>query len=78
VIVAPSTPLGIEALPARESQPLLDAGAAGLCLPADALVGPEALRRVAPLLERLAARDVSLLVHPGSATDLPGPPGGRR
>ena len=77
VIVAPSTPLGIEALPAREAQPLLDAfhagvlelgapfglwasasaradeldalldaGAVGLCLPADALGGPEALRRV--------------------------------
>ena len=99
VIVAPSTPLGIEALPAREAQPLLDAfhagvlelgapfglwastsradeldalldaGAVGLCLPADALGGPEALRRVAALLERLAARDAPLLVHPGSATD---------
>ena len=80
VIVAPSTPLGIEALPAREAQPLLDAfhagvlelgapfglwasasradeldalldaGAVGLCLPADALGGPGALRRVAALL----------------------------
>jgi hypothetical protein len=103
VIVAPSTPLGIEALPAGEAQPLLDAfhtgvlelgapfglwastsrvdeldslldaGAVGLCLPADALGRPEALRRVAPLLERLAARDVPLLVHPGSASDPGGP-----
>jgi hypothetical protein len=99
VIVAPSTPLGIEALPAREAQPLLDAfhtgvlglgapfglwastsradeleslldaGAAGLCLPAEALAGREALERVAHLLERLAAHDAPLLVHPGSATD---------
>jgi hypothetical protein len=103
VIVAPSTPLGIEALPAREAEPLLDAfhtgvlelgepfglwastaradeldslldaGAAGLCLPADALGGPESLRRVGPLLERLAAREAPLLVHPGSATDADAP-----
>ena len=99
VIVAPSTPLGIEALPAGEAQPLLDAfhtavlglgapfglwasairpgeldavldaGAVGLCLPADALAGREPLRRVAPLLERLAARGAPLLVHPGPASD---------
>ena len=97
VIVAPSTPLGIEALPAREAQPLLDAfhtgvlelgapfglwasqpgeldglldaGAVGLCLPADALAGPEALDRVGPLLERLAGRNAPLLVHPGAASD---------
>jgi 6-methylsalicylate decarboxylase len=101
VVVAPSTPLGIEALPVREAQPLLDAfhagvlelgapyalwgsvplaasapgevdalldaGATGLCLPAEALGGPEALARTAPLLERLAERDAPLLVHPGSA-----------
>ena len=103
VLVAPSTPLGIEALPAREAQPLLDAfhagvlelgapfglwgsaalaepapgevdalldaGAAGLCLPAEALGGPDALARVAPLLERLEARGAPLLVHPGAAAD---------
>jgi len=101
IVVAPSTPLGIEALPVREAQPLLDAfhagvlelgapyalwgsvplaacgpaevdalldaGAAGLCLPAEALGGPEALRRTAPVLERLAERDAPLLVHPGCA-----------
>ena len=101
ILVAPSTPLGIEALPAREAQPLLDAfhggvfelgppfglwgaaalaapapaevdalldaGAAGLCLPAEALAGPEGLRRAAPLLERLTERDAPLLVHPGPA-----------
>jgi hypothetical protein len=107
VIVAPSTPLGIEALPAREAQPLLDAfhtgvlelgapfglwgsaalaapavsevdalldaGAAGLCLPAEALAGPQALRRVAPLLDRLVARGAPLLVHPGAAAEAGAP-----
>ena len=101
IVVAPSTPLGIEALPAREAQPLLDAyhagvlalgepfalwasvplaapaadevdalldaGAVGLCLPAEALVSPPALDRVGPLLERLADCDAPLLVHPGAA-----------
>lgn len=103
IVVAPSTPLGIETLPAREAQPLLDAyhggvlelgrpfalwgsaalaapaadevdalldaGAVGLCLPAEALGGPTSLRRVAPLLERLEARDAPLFVHPGPAAD---------
>ena len=101
IVVAPSTPLGIESLPAREAQSLLDAyhagvlalgepfalwasvplaapaadeveglldaGAVGLCLPAEALVSPPALDRVAPLLERLADCDAPLLVHPGAA-----------
>jgi 6-methylsalicylate decarboxylase len=109
VVVAPSTPLGIEALPAREAQPLLDAfhagvlelgapfrlwasvplaapaadevgalldtGAAGLCLPAEALASPEALDRAAPLLEPLIARDAPLLVHPGPAGAGPYGPG---
>jgi 6-methylsalicylate decarboxylase len=101
VVVAPSTPLGIETLPAREAQPLLDAfhagvlalgspfslwasiplaapnadevddlldrGAAGLCLPAEAMASPEALTRLGPLLERLTDHDAPLLVHPGQA-----------
>jgi hypothetical protein len=108
VLVAPSTPLGIEALPAREAQPLLDAfhegvlalgtpfglwasealaapqpaevdalldaGAAGLCLPAEALAAPKSLRRVTPLLERLAERGAPLPVHPGPAAAGPGAP----
>ena len=101
VVVAPSTPLGIEALPVREAQPLLDAyhagvlalgapfslwasvplaapaadevaslldgGAAGLCLPAEALTSARALDRLAPVLERLEDRGAPLLVHPGAA-----------
>jgi hypothetical protein len=102
VLVAPSSPLGIESLPAAEAQPLLDAfhqgvsevggpfapwgsiplgapdpaavdplldaGAPGLCLPASALAGERQLDRMGPVLERLAARDAPLLVHPGPAT----------
>jgi hypothetical protein len=46
---------------------LLDEGFAGLCLPAPSLGSPAALDAVGPLLERLAARDAPLLVHPGAA-----------
>lgn len=49
---------------------LLDRGCAGLCLPATALGTPDALDRAGGLLERLAARDAPLFVHPG-----PPPPG---
>ena len=101
VFVAPSSPLGIESLPAAQAEPLLDAfhdgvrelggpfvpwasiplaapdpavvhvrldaGAAGLCLPASALAGEAQLDRAGPVLERLAARNAPLLVHPGAA-----------
>jgi hypothetical protein len=101
VIVAPSCPIGIEALPAAEAAPLIDAyhagagslgapfrawaaagladpdpsalasrladGFVGLCLPAGALGVPEDVRRIAPLLDVLAARSAPLLVHPGPA-----------
>jgi 6-methylsalicylate decarboxylase len=101
--VALSSPLGIEALPAREARPLLDAwhesaaafpldlrawaapclaepepdelgslldaGFVGLCLPAEALSGPAAVERYAPLLELLGDRDAPLFVHPGPAPD---------
>lgn len=98
-LLALSSPLGVEALPRDEAQPLLhahnagllelggpfgvwgavalrepdpadvdallDAGAAGISLPAGALSGPDGVRRCAPLLERLELRDAPLLVHPG-------------
>ena len=101
VIIAPSCPIGIEALPAREAAPLLEvyhagvrslgapfwawaaavlddpdpltlaahlsAGFVGLCLPAGALGSPDDVRRIAPLLDVLAARSAPLLVHPGPA-----------
>ena len=110
IVVAPSTPLGIEALPPREAQPLLDAyhagvlelgapfglwasvarsapaadevgslldaGAAGLCLPAEALSSPAAIEEAGPLLDLLAARGAPLLVHPGPAAYPGGPAAG--
>jgi 6-methylsalicylate decarboxylase len=96
-----SSPLGIEALPPDEAEPLLgawhagvlelgepfgvwgavalagagpadvdallDAGAAGVSLPACALATPEAIEHVGPLLRALEERDRPLLVHPGPA-----------
>jgi hypothetical protein len=105
ILVAPSSPLGIEGLP--DAQPLLDAfhagvrdlgepfaawgsialaapepadvdalldaGAAGLCLPASAVFGARELELVGPVLERLAARRAPLFVHPGPAAGAPAP-----
>src|SRR4051794_3672138 len=102
VLVALSTALGVDALPADEAAPLLeafnlgvlelgdpfalwaavpldapspgaagallDAGAAGVTLPAGALGSQGGLERVAPLLDRLEARDAPLFVHPGPAS----------
>jgi hypothetical protein len=53
---------------------LLDRGAVGVSLPAAALGRPAALEAAGPLLERLAARDAPLLVHPGPI----GPPAPRQ
>jgi predicted TIM-barrel fold metal-dependent hydrolase len=47
---------------------LLARGFVGVCLPANALTGAEALGRVATLLERLERRGAPLLIHPGRAT----------
>jgi 6-methylsalicylate decarboxylase len=52
---------------------LLDAGAAGLCLPASALFGRRELERLGPVLERLADRRAPLFVHPGPSTGAPSP-----
>lgn len=51
----------------------LDRGAAGLCLPAGALVDRERLHALGPALEALAVRGAPLFVHPGpaSAPDAP-------
>jgi hypothetical protein len=100
-LVALSCPLGVEALPRAEAEPLLDAyragvselpgafgwwasvalddpdpaevdaaldaGAAGLCLPASALGSFAGVARCSSLLERLEGRGAPLLVHPGPA-----------
>ncbi len=108
IIIAPSCPIGVETLPAREAEPLLaayhvgvaelgepfrawaatsldapdvallaahlDAGFVGLCIPAAALCAPAEIGRLAPLLEVLDARSAPLLIHPGPAPWVPGPP----
>ena len=55
----------------------LDRGALGLELAADVLAAPDALERLAPLLEVLDNEGAALLVHPGpaGAQDDPGRPG---
>src|SRR3954469_8828528 len=66
------------ALPLQEPDPAdvdgaLDAGAAGVSIPAGALVTRRGLERVAPLLLRAEARGAPLLVHPGPAPWRPMP-----
>ncbi|HEX8122843.1 MAG TPA: amidohydrolase family protein [Solirubrobacteraceae bacterium] len=51
----------------RDVDRVLDRGRIGVTLPADAIGTPAALDHVGPLLERLAARDAPLLVHPGAS-----------
>ncbi len=50
---------------------LLARGCVGVSLPAAALAGPDALARIAPLLERVQARRAVLFVHPGPAPGNP-------
>jgi predicted TIM-barrel fold metal-dependent hydrolase len=52
----------------------LDAGAAGVVVPAQALATPPALERLGPVLAVLEAREAPLLVHPGPAESVPGTP----
>jgi 6-methylsalicylate decarboxylase len=47
----------------------LDRGCIGLSLPAGALAGVDAIARLDPVLARLQARDVPLLVHPGPGSN---------
>jgi predicted TIM-barrel fold metal-dependent hydrolase len=44
---------------------LLDRGCVGISVPAGALAGAEVLDALGPMLERVAARQVPLFVHPG-------------
>jgi hypothetical protein len=56
------------------ADPLLAGGARGLSLPACTLADERELGRVAPLLDRLEARDAPLFVHPGPVTGAGGAP----
>ena len=73
------TPFGLwGALPLQEPDPAdvdeaLDAGAAGVSIPAGALASRRGLERVAPLLLRAETRGAPLLVHPGPAPWRPTP-----
>jgi 6-methylsalicylate decarboxylase len=52
-------PADVDAIVAR--------GVVGVSLPAGALAGPDRLEAIGPVLERVAAHDVPLFVHPGRA-----------
>jgi 6-methylsalicylate decarboxylase len=60
-------PIALEDPDPDDVDRLLARGCVGVCLPAGALAGPDALARVSALLERVAARGAPLFVHPGPA-----------
>jgi 6-methylsalicylate decarboxylase len=66
--------LALHEIDAADVDRALDAGAAGVSIPAGALVTRRGLERVAPLLHRGAVRGAPLLVHPGPAPWHPMPP----
>jgi 6-methylsalicylate decarboxylase len=60
-------PLPIETPEVADVDDMLDRGCPGVSVPASALAGPDALRRMGPVLEHVQARAVPLFVHPGGA-----------
>jgi 6-methylsalicylate decarboxylase len=58
-------PVALDGADADQVDRLLARGCVGISLPAGALVGPDRLARVGPILEQTAARHVPLFVHPG-------------
>jgi 6-methylsalicylate decarboxylase len=64
---APWGPIALDGIDADDVDALLGGGCVGVSLPAGALAGPDWLELVGPVLERVAARGVPLLVHPGPA-----------
>ncbi|HVX32487.1 MAG TPA: hypothetical protein VHA80_05030 [Solirubrobacterales bacterium] len=52
---------------------VLARGCVGISLPAEALIDPAAVERLAPLLARLEQRDAPLFVHPGPVGGVPTP-----
>ncbi len=65
-------PVPIDTPEAADVDEMLDGGCLGISVPASALTGPDALSRLAPVLERVQARAVPLFIHPGGETS----PGG--
>lgn len=60
-------PVALDRMDPDDVDRLLELGCVGVSLPAAALAGPDALARIAPLLERIQARRAVLFVHPGAA-----------
>jgi predicted TIM-barrel fold metal-dependent hydrolase len=65
---APWGPVALEAPDPADVDRVLERGCVGVSLPAAALAGREAIDAAGPLLERIAARKVPLLIHPGGAS----------
>lgn len=61
----PWGPLVLDQCHRDDVDSLLDRGCIGISLPATALAGADALRAIAPVLERIEARDAPLFIHPG-------------
>ncbi|HVI19545.1 MAG TPA: hypothetical protein VM712_14300, partial [Gaiellales bacterium] len=64
-----AVPLACPDAGARTVETALDRGFLGASLPSEALAGPEAIERVAPLLDMLEHRGAALFVHPGPAPE---------
>ncbi len=60
-------PVALDFVDEDDVDDLLARGCVGISLPAGALAGPDRLDRVGVILERTAARQVPLFVHPGPA-----------
>ncbi len=60
-------PIALDGADADEVDDLIARGCVGISLPAGALAGPDRFELVGAVLERIAARGVPLLVHPGRA-----------
>ena len=60
-------PVALDRSEAADVDELLDRGCVGVSLPAGALAGPDRLELIGPVLERCAALDVPVFVHPGRA-----------
>jgi predicted TIM-barrel fold metal-dependent hydrolase len=51
----------------RDVESVLERGCIGISLPAQALAGEDVRRRLGPVLAQIAAHEVPLFIHPGSA-----------